>query len=182
VTAVDPQGAASTGAAGAVPPRSRAVAWEDQSPTLAAATSATGLEVMRAIASGALPAPPVAQLLGFGIERVDEGNVVFTMPPIEAHQNPLGTVHGGIITTLLDSAMGCAVHTTLPVGGMYTTLELKVNFLRPSFAGGETLVAEGTVLNRGSTAVLAEATITGAESGKKVAHATSTFLILGPRP
>jgi len=179
MTAIDPQAAAAAASADA--PRSRAVAWEDQAPTLEASASRTGMEVMRAVASGELPAPPVAQLLGFGIDRVDEGNVVFTMPPIEAHQNPLGTVHGGIIATLLDSAMGCAVHTTLPVGGMYTTLELKVNFLRPSFAGGETLVAEGTVLNRGSTAVLVEATITGAESGKKVAHATSTCLILGPR-
>jgi uncharacterized protein (TIGR00369 family) len=161
--------------------RTRTVAWDDQSPTLEASAARTGLEVMRGIASGALPAPPVAQLLGFGIDRVDEGNVVFTMDPLEAHQNPLGTVHGGIITTLLDSAMGCAVHTTLPAGAMYTTLELKVNFLRPSFAGGETLLAEGTVLHRGSTAVLVEATITGAESGKKIAHGTSTCLILPPR-
>jgi uncharacterized protein (TIGR00369 family) len=171
VTAVDPETTA----------RTRTVSWDDQSPTLAAGAGRTGLEVMRGIASGALPAPPVAQLLGFGIARVDAGNVVFAMDPIEAHQNPLGTVHGGIITTLLDSAMGCAVHTTLPAGGMYTTLELKVNFLRPSFAGGETLLAEGTVLHRGATAVLVEATITGADSGKKVAHATSTCLILPPR-
>lgn len=103
------------------------------------------------------------------------------MDPIEAHQNPLGSVHGGILTTLLDSAMGCAVHTTLPIGGMYTTLELKVNFLRPAFAGGKRLLCAGTVLHRGSTTVLAEATITGADTGKKLAHATSTCLILGPR-
>jgi len=161
--------------------RARAVTWDDQSPTLEAGATRTGLEVMRAILTGELPAPPVAQLLGFGIARVDEGSVVFSMDPLEAHQNPLGTVHGGIITTLLDSAMGCAVHTTLPAGGMYTTLELKVNFLRPSFAGGATLLAQGTVLHRGSTAVLAEATITDAASTKKIAHATSTCLILPPR-
>jgi uncharacterized protein (TIGR00369 family) len=161
--------------------RARAVTWDDQSPTLEAGATRTGLEVMRAIMTRELPAPPVAQLLGFGIARVDEGSVVFSMDPIEAHQNPLGTVHGGIITTLLDSAMGCAVHTTLPAGGMYTTLELKVNFLRPSFAGGATLLAQGTVLHRGSTAVLAEATITDAASAKKIAHATSTCLILPPR-
>ena len=77
--------------------------------------------------------------------------------------------------------MGCAVHTTLPPGVMYTTLELKVNFLRPSFAGGARLVAEGTVLNRGATAVLAEATIVEEGTGRKVAHATSTCLILQPR-
>lgn len=141
----------------------------------------TGLQLMRAIATGEHPPPPVAVLLGFGIDRVDEGNVVFAMDPVESHVNPLGTVHGGIITTLLDSAMGCAVHTTLGAGEMYTTLELKVNFLRPSFAGGERLLAEGTVLNRGSKAILAEATITGAETGKKVAHATSTCLVLAPR-
>ena len=161
--------------------RTRAVSWEDPAPMVDAAGRLTGVELMRAIKDGDLPAPPVAQLLGFAIDRVDEGNVVFSMDPLEAHQNPLGSVHGGIITTLLDSAMGCAVHTTLPAGGMYTTLELKVNFLRPSFAGGERLLAEGTVLNRGATAVLVEATITGADSGKKVAHATSTCLILQPR-
>jgi uncharacterized protein (TIGR00369 family) len=161
--------------------RSRTVSWEDPAPIRDASATLTGLELMRAIASGELPAPPVAQLLGFAIDRVDTGNVVFSMDPLEAHQNPLGTVHGGIITTLLDSAMGCAVHTTLPAGGMYTTLELKVNFLRPSFAGGARLLAEGTVLNRGSTAVLVEATITDAGSGKKVAHGTSTCLILPRR-
>ena len=163
------------------PTRSRTVSWDDPAPILEAAPTRTGLELMRGIMTGELPAPPIAQLLGFGIDRVDEGNVVFTMDPLEAHQNPLGTVHGGIISTLLDSAMGCAVHTTLPPGGMYTTLELKVNFLRPSFAGGARLLAEGTVLHRGSTAVLVEATITDADAGKKIAHGTSTCLILPPR-
>ncbi len=163
------------------PTRSRTVSWDDPTPVITAAATLTGLELMRGIMTGELPAPPVARLLGFGIDRVDEGNVIFTMDPLEAHQNPLGTVHGGIITTLLDSAMGCAVHTTLPPGGMYTTLELKVNFLRPSFAGGARLLAEGTVLHRGSTAVLVEATITDADAGKKIAHATSTCLILPPR-
>jgi uncharacterized protein (TIGR00369 family) len=161
--------------------RTRSVAWDDQAPIVAAAADRSGLELMRGIMDGELPAPPVAQLLGFAIDRVDEGSVVFSMDPLEAHQNPLGTVHGGIITTLLDSAMGCAVHTTLPVGAMYTTLELKVNFLRPSFAGGARLLAEGTVLHRGATAVLAEATITDADRGRRIAHATSTCLILPAR-
>ncbi|WCB93046.1 hypothetical protein DSM104299_01748 [Baekduia alba] len=161
--------------------RMRSVAWDDPAPMVDAAARLTGIELMRAIKDGDLPAPPVARLLGFGIDRVDEGSVVFSMDPLEAHQNPLGSVHGGIISTLLDSAMGCAVHTTLPAGGMYTTLELKVNFLRPSFAGGARLLAAGTVIHRGSTAVLAEATITDAATGKKIAHATSTCLILQPR-
>ena len=141
----------------------------------------TGLEQMRAIASGDAPPPPVAVLLGFAIDHVDEGNVVFSMDPRDEHTNPLGTVHGGIVTTLLDSAMGCAVHTTLPPGVMYTTLELKVNFLRPTFGGGPRLLAEGTVLHRGGTAVLAEATILEEGTGRKVAHATSTCLVLQPR-
>lgn len=141
----------------------------------------TGLEQMRAIISGAGTPPPVAELLGFSLDRADEGEAVFSMDPRTEHTNPLGTVHGGIMTTLLDSAMGCAVHTTLPAGVMYTTLELKVNFLRPSFAGGARLVAEGRVLNRGATAVLAEATIVEEGTGRKVAHATSTCLILQPR-
>jgi uncharacterized protein (TIGR00369 family) len=144
-------------------------------------TERSGLELMRGIAAGELPPPPVAVLLGFSIDRVDEGNVVFSMDPLHEHTNPLGTVHGGIITTLLDSAMGCAVHTTLPPATMYTTLELKVNFLRPVFEGGARLLAEGTVLHRGGTAVLAEATITEAAGGRKIAHATSTCLILQPR-
>jgi uncharacterized protein (TIGR00369 family) len=161
--------------------RTRSVAWEDPAPIRDAAATLTGLELMRAVMVGELPAPPIAQLMGFTIERVDEGSVVFGMDPIEAHLNPLGTVHGGVLSTLLDSAAGCAVHTTMPVGGMYTTLELKVNFLRPAFPGGGRLLAEGTVLNRGSTAILAEARITDADSGKAMAHATSTCLVLPSR-
>jgi uncharacterized protein (TIGR00369 family) len=166
---------------GAPPERTRTVSWEDPAPIFAAASELTGIELMRAVMDGTLPAPPIAQLMGFTIERVDEGSVVFGMDPIAAHLNPIGSVHGGVIATLLDSAAGCAVHTTMPVGGMYTTLELKVNYLRPVFPGGARLLAEGTVLNRGSTAILVEATITAADTGKKVAHATSTCLVIPPR-
>jgi uncharacterized protein (TIGR00369 family) len=158
--------------------RFRTVTWEDPSPVRIVGGVRTGLELWRAIAAGELPAPPVARLLGFDeIESVEEGRVVFRMPPAEEHLNPLGTVHGGVLTTLLDSAMGCAVHTTLPAGTMYTTLELKVNFVRPALAGGATLRAVGTVVHRGSTVALAEAQITDGESGKLIAHATSTCLI-----
>jgi uncharacterized protein (TIGR00369 family) len=139
----------------------------------------SGLELMRAIAAGAIEPPPVARLLGFDIVEVEEGRAVFEMPPVHDHLNPLGTVHGGVLSTLLDSALGCAVHTTLPAGASYTTLELKVNFLRPAFPGGETLRAEGRVVHRGATIALADAQIVGAESGKLVAHATSTLLIKG---
>jgi uncharacterized protein (TIGR00369 family) len=158
--------------------RSRTVTWEDPSPLRIVGGVRSGLELWQAIAAGELPAPPVARLLGFDeIEEVSEGRIAFRMPPREEHLNPLGTVHGGVLTTLLDSAMGCAVHTTLPAGTMYTTLELKVNFLRPAVAGGATLRATGTVVHRGSTVALAEAQITDSETGKLIAHATSTCLI-----
>jgi uncharacterized protein (TIGR00369 family) len=158
--------------------RSRTVTWQDPAPTRAAGASLSGLELWRAIAAGELPPPPVARLLSFDrIASVEEGLVVFAMEPAEEHLNPLGTVHGGVLTTLLDSAMGCAVHTTLPAGVLYTTLELKVNFLRPALAGGAALLAEGHVLHRGSTVALADAQIRSADSGKLVAHATSTCLI-----
>jgi uncharacterized protein (TIGR00369 family) len=158
--------------------RSRTVTWEDPSPVRLVGAVRSGLDLWRAIQAGELPPPPVARLLGFDeIEAVDEGRVVFRMAPAEEHLNPLGTIHGGVLTTLLDSAMGCAVHTTLAAGAMYTTLELKVNFVRPALAGGGVLRAVGTVVHRGSTVALAEAQIIDAETGKLIAHATSTCLI-----
>jgi uncharacterized protein (TIGR00369 family) len=158
--------------------RHRTVTWEDPSPVRIVGAARSGLELWQAIAAGELPPAPVARLLRFDeIESVEEGRIVFRMPPAEEHLNPLGTVHGGVLTTLLDSAMGCAVHTTLPAGTMYTTLELKVNFVRPALAGGATLRAVGTVVHRGSTVALAEAQILDGDSGKLVAHATSTCLI-----
>jgi uncharacterized protein (TIGR00369 family) len=137
----------------------------------------TGLELMRAISTGEAAPPPVALLLGFDIERVEEGDVTFAMDPAPEQLNPLGTIHGGIITTLLDSAMGCAVHTTLPAGDLYTTLELKVNFLRPAFPTSGRLLCQGRVLHRGATVALAEAQVVLAETGKLLAHATSTCLV-----
>jgi uncharacterized protein (TIGR00369 family) len=158
--------------------RFRTVTWEDPSPVRIMGGVRSGLELWQAIAAGELPPPPVARLLGCDeIESVEEGRVVFLMPPVEEHLNPLGTVHGGVLTTLLDSAMGCAVHTTLPAGVMYTTLELKVNFVRPALPGGATLRAVGTVVHAGATVALAEAQILDAASGKLIAHATSTCLI-----
>jgi len=111
--------------------RSRVVTWEDPVASWKAASGLGGIEVLRAIEGGALPPPPVARLLGFEVEPVSEGLVTFAFEPAEFHYNPLGTVHGGILTTVLDSAMGCAVHSRLRAGLSYTTLELKVNFLKP---------------------------------------------------
>ena len=111
--------------------RKRMVTWEDPTAEVEAATKMSGLEYLRAIARGELPTPPMADLIGFDFSEIEEGRVVFECTPAEYHYNPIGVVHGGLACTLFDSAMGCAVHTMLPTGVGYTTVELKVNFLRP---------------------------------------------------
>jgi uncharacterized protein (TIGR00369 family) len=136
----------------------------------------TGLQTMLAIKTGDLPPPPIAELIGFDLVEVDEGRAVFALDPAERHYNPLGTVHGGIAATLLDSAMGCAVHTTVPEDVTYTTLELKVNYVRSITAATGRIVATGTVLHRGRTVATAEGRLEDAD-GRLLAHATCTCLI-----
>lgn len=126
--------------------------------------------------SGELPVPPAMQLLGVERLEVDEGRAAVVMPPQEFHYNPLGTVHGGILATLLDTAAGCAVHSTLPAGVGYTSLDLTVKFLRPVTVASGALRCEGTLLSRGRTTALAEARLTDAK-GRLVAHATSSCLL-----
>jgi uncharacterized protein (TIGR00369 family) len=137
-----------------------------------------GLELMRALAAGEVPAPPIAELLGFAPVEIDEGRVLFAATPGPQHYNPIGTVHGGLAATLLDSAMGCAVHTTLPEGTGYTTLELKVNFTRPILADTGRILCEGIVLHRGGRVATAEGRVTAADTGALLAHGTTTCLIL----
>src|SRR6476661_10947253 len=96
----------------------------------AAARTSAGIDVLRALAAGELPAPPILATLGFELESVEPGRVVFTVDPAEYHYNPIGSVHGGVYATVLDSATGCAVHSTLPAGARYTSLDLSVKFLR----------------------------------------------------
>ena len=127
--------------------RSRVVTWEDPVASWKAASGLGGIEVLRAIEGGALPPPPVARLLGFEVDQVSEGLVTFAFEPAEFHYNPLGTVHGGIVTTVLDSAMGCAVHSRLRAGLSYTTLELKVNFLKPVRVTTGRVRGEGKVVH-----------------------------------
>lgn len=136
----------------------------------------SGLEVLRLVINGELPQPPMAHLMAIQLVTVEHGKAVFTGTPAEFHYNPLGTVHGGFGATLLDSATGCAVHSTLNAGDQYTTLELKVNFLRPlTHATGE-VRGIGTVIHAGRTTALAEGRIEDA-GGKLYAFATSTCLI-----
>jgi uncharacterized protein (TIGR00369 family) len=137
----------------------------------------TGLELLQAIATGEAPAAPIAELMGFEGVEAEEGRIVFAGVPGPQHYNPIGTVHGGFAATLLDSALGCAVHTTLPAGVGYTSLELKVNFTRPITADTGRVLCEGRIVHRGSRVATAEARLTAERSGKLLAHGTTTCLI-----
>lgn len=138
----------------------------------------TGLEQIRAIAAGDLPPAPIAELFGFGVVTVEEGRVVFAGTPAAEHYNPIGTVHGGYAATLLDSAMGCAVHTTLPAGSGYTTADLQVKFVRPMTDQTGEVRCEGVVLHAGRRQAIAEGRLVRAADGKLLAHGTTTCLIL----
>jgi uncharacterized protein (TIGR00369 family) len=160
-------------------PRARSFRWTDPAQFVEPMRKLTGLEFMRAFLAGELPAPPFMDLLGVRITSVDPGSVSFEFEPAEFMYSPLGNVHGGIVTVLLDTAMGCSFHTTLPAGVGYTTLELKVNFLRSVTARAGTLRAEGHVIHAGSRISTADARLL--DSNKKLyAHATSTLMVLRP--
>jgi uncharacterized protein (TIGR00369 family) len=132
---------------------------------------------MQAIREGRIPRPPIADLLDFELVEVAEGHAVFRLETRPELTNPLGTVHGGIAMTLIDSATGCAVHTTLGEDGAYGTLETKVNLVRAVHVDTGALLAEGNVVHRGSRVATAEARITGEADGRLYAHGTSTCLI-----
>lgn len=140
-------------------------------------THMSGLEALQRLIAGEFPAAPIAQGMNFALVEVSEGIAVFAGEGLAAHLNPQGTVHGGWTATILDSALGCAVHTTLKPGERYTTIEMKVNYLRPILAG-ETgrLTCRGRVIQRGRTIALSEANLVDA-AGKVYAHATETCMI-----
>lgn len=142
---------------------------------LEALMAMTGLEQLQAMGDGRMPHPPIMDTLGVADLRPEPGRVVVEMAAAEFHYNPLGTVHGGVISTLLDTAAACAVHTTLAVGELYTSVDLTVKFLRPVTVDSGLLTCEGTVIQRGRRTALAQAQLTDA-AGKLVAHATSTCL------
>ncbi len=135
----------------------------------------TILEHMRRMMDGEMPPPPVARLVGFTMESIEPGHAVFRMDADERHANPMGTLHGGILCDLADAALGTAWGSTLGEGETYTTLELKVNFMRPVWRA--TLTADARVIGGGRTVGLTECRITD-EQGRLVAHATSTLLTL----
>ena len=137
-----------------------------------------GLDYIRAIFSGELPPPPIAVLLGFRGVEAGPGSAVFELEPGPQHYNPIGSVHGGVALTLLDSAMGCAVHTLLEAGVRYTTLEVKTNFVRPITAETGLVRCEGKILHAGARVATAEGRIVDV-ADKLLAHGTLTCLILG---
>ncbi len=137
----------------------------------------SGIDYVRAIFAGELPPPPIATLLGFRGVEAEPGRAVFEIVPGDEHYNPIGSVHGGIALTLLDSAMGCAVHTLLEAGVGYATLEVKTNFVRPITADTGLVRCEGIVLHAGSRVAAADGRVSDAD-GKLLAHGTTTCLIL----
>ncbi|WP_096668042.1 PaaI family thioesterase [Polaromonas sp. AET17H-212] len=143
--------------------------------------SKSGLEIMQAMLAGELPFPHIADTLDFSLVQVGPGKAVFQGTPQLKHYNPLGTVHGGWYATLLDSALGCAVHTMMPAGRAYTTAELGVNIVRAASHKTGPLRAIGTVLHCGRQMATAEARIVGPD-GKLYAHATTTCLVFEVPP
>jgi uncharacterized protein (TIGR00369 family) len=135
-----------------------------------------GLTAMRAIIAGELPPPPIAVLLGFELVEVQPGRVLFAVEPGEQHYNPIGTVHGGLAATLIDSATGCAVHTSLPAGTGYTTTDVQVRFVRAITRETGRILCEGRVVHLGRTLATAEARVTAGD--RLLAHGTASLLIL----
>ena len=156
--------------------RTRTVTWHDPRITAAGALQRSGLETMQAIRDGLLPAPPIARLMQLEIVDLAEGRVEFSCTVDESVYNPIGVVHGGLVCTLLDTVAGCAVHTTLPRGVAYTSIELKVNYLRAVHAAGGPLTAVGTVVKPGRRVAFAEGEVRDA-AGRTVATASSSLLV-----
>ncbi|MGW3230001.1 PaaI family thioesterase [Kitasatospora sp. NPDC001095] len=142
----------------------------------------TGEEILLEWIAGRIPEPSICSTMDFHLTEVKPGTAVFQGEPGDHLYNPMNTVHGGYLATLLDSALGCAVMSRLPAGVGYTTTQLNVHMLRPLFADSGPLRCEGVVLHLGRTMATAEARVVGAENGKLYAHATTTCAILTPRP
>jgi uncharacterized protein (TIGR00369 family) len=157
--------------------RSITVSWDDPMAAFAAGKALSGLEYMRKLIAGEIAPPPIMKLIGYALLEVGDGRAVFGATPAEQHYNPIGVVHGGIAMTLLDSAMGCAVHTRLPHGMGYTTLEAKINLVRAITRDTGPLRAIGAVIYQGRSTATAEARLEDA-AGKLYAHGTTTCMLI----
>ena len=158
--------------------RSRTITWEDPVAAAEQRLELSGLDHLNAIREGRVPPPPMAALMGFDLVEAGEGRAVFAVTPEEFHYNPIGVVHGGLAATLVDSATGCAVQSTLEPGIAYTSLEVKVNFARAITRDTGRVLCEGTIVHRGRTIATAEARLVAEASGKLHAHGTATCLLM----
>ncbi len=159
--------------------RTRTITWDDPRALAKAAVGLSGLEYLQKIVAGELPPPPIGVLMNFRIAELSEGHAVFTVEPAEYHYNPIGGVHGGVAATLLDSAMGCAIHSTLPAGVGYTTLEIKVNYLRAMSSDTGLVRCEANIIHVGGRTATAEGKIVDTK-GRLYAHGTTTCIIFRP--
>jgi uncharacterized protein (TIGR00369 family) len=158
------------------PASSRTITWHNPRQLAEALPSMTGLDALSAMLAGAYPPPPIMVALGIQLDSVAPGEAVFVCTPDDSVYNPIGVVHGGLVCTLLDSAIGCAVHTTLPAGVGYTSIEIKVNYLRPVHAG-MALRARGWVVKPGRRVAFGEADVRDADD-KIVATASGSCLVM----
>lgn len=156
--------------------RTRTVTWADPAAHAWRATTASGLDMLQKVVRGELPPGPMHELMGLRLIEAGDGHAVFAATPDEYHYNPAGHAHGGFAATMLDSAMGCAVYSTLPRGTNYTTAEIKVNYLRPVSAATGPVRAIGRVLHRGRKTALAEGRLEDRD-GRLLAFATTTCLL-----
>ena len=156
--------------------QSRTVTWHDPAPTVERGLSMPGIDYLNAMIARELPPPPMARLMQFDLVDVEPGKVVCTCEPDASMYNPNGAIHGGLVCTVLDSVAGLALHSTLPAGKGFTSIEVKVNYLKAVRLNAGPLTATGTVVKSGSRVGFAEGVVTDA-SGAIVATATSTLLL-----
>jgi uncharacterized protein (TIGR00369 family) len=154
------------------------VTWRDPAEGEDAARTLSGIDYLRAMASGDAPPPPLVTVLGMKLEGIEEGRVVITVVPAEYHYNPRGVVHGGLAAALFDSALGCAVQSLLPAASAAPTIQLQVNYVRPITVATGKLRCSGEVLHIGRKSATAEGRLVDA-SGKLYAHATAVFILTG---
>jgi len=159
-------------------PRTRTFSWEDPAAAAAEGLKLAGLDYIRAIQSGALPPPPIAMLLEMEIVEAEEGRAVFALTPAEWMYNPIGMVHGGVAATILDSCMGCAVHTTLPAGVGYTTTDVQLRYIRAMGGATGRVLAEGRVVHAGRRTATAEGRVYTEADGTLIAHGSTGCAIL----
>lgn len=156
--------------------REAVVRWSDPAEGLAVLGLMDGADYLKKMAAGELPGAPMASHMGMRLVEVDHGTATFECHPDESHYNPIGAVHGGLVCTLLDSALGCATQTTLPAGTGYTSIEIKVSYLRPVTAASAPLTCVGRVTKPGRRVTFAEAEVRDV-AGRAVATASGTLLI-----